>query len=105
MKHGSNDDLRLARAAGIAAILSGICWVIWALINVTSNGGSQFGPRAMKGFELLNPLGNLLLIPAVVALGKLLWKRSPGFILLFTLCGILSLTFWAYGSATHQITP
>ena len=48
---------------------------------------------------------NLLLIPAAIAMWQKLRGVAPERILLYTISGILSMLFWAYGGASHGITP
>jgi hypothetical protein len=99
----TEDDRRFAKVAGVCALCSGVVWIIWAVVNVTTNGGSHFGSRELKAFDLLTPAWNLLLIPAALAFRSK--QRHESLSTVYALCGVLSLTFWAYGAATHQITP
>jgi hypothetical protein len=48
---------------------------------------------------------NLLLIPAALSLYASLVDLHPYRVSLATACGYASLLFWAYGGATHGITP
>ena len=48
---------------------------------------------------------NLLLVPAAIVMWQRLRVANPESIGLYTICGIISLMFWAYGGATHGITP
>ena len=48
---------------------------------------------------------NLLLVPTALVMWRRLQDANPESIGLYTICGIISLMFWAYGGATHGITP
>ncbi len=48
---------------------------------------------------------NLFLIPAALVLYDTLVDSHPYRVRLATVCGLASLLFWAYGGATHGITP
>ena len=48
---------------------------------------------------------NLFLIPPALVLYDILVDSHPFRVRLATVCGIASLLFWAYGGATHGITP
>ena len=98
------------RVAGIAALLSGTAWLTWAVLNGVTHGGMEHLPvsgnaRLLKTGELLTAAWNLLLVPAALALWRWLEPRRPNLMLLYTVSGVLSLAFWAYGGATHAITP
>jgi len=105
-----NDEQGAERIAGIAAVLSGACWVMWAVGNTLSHGGLAdgsgvfAGPRLAKVGPLLTAGWNLLLVPAALALWRRLHLSRPDLVLLYTVAGILSLTFWAFGGVT-RITP
>jgi len=63
------------------------------------------GARMYKAGALLTAGWNLLLIPAAVAIWRWLGAKRPSFLRLYTVCGVVCLCFWAYGGATHSITP
>lgn len=105
-----NDERISRRIAGVAAIVAGVAMVLWAVINVVTYGGLDVGvpavsTRLVKLGQLLEVSWNLLLIPAALVLWKWLQPKSPGLMLLYTVCGVASLLYWAYGSATQGITP
>lgn len=54
---------------------------------------------------LLMVAWNLLLIPAALVLYGALVDSHPHRVRVATACGLASLLFWAYGGATHGITP
>jgi hypothetical protein len=105
-----SDDRLFMRVAGLAAILSGAAWLSWAVLNGVTHGGMELAPpsgnaRWFKIGELLTAAWNLLLIPCALALWRWIGARRPGLMLLYTVSGVVSLSFWAYGGATHGITP
>jgi hypothetical protein len=98
------------RFAGVAAIFAGTAWVLWAALNARTHGGLDFGASAVgermsRAGALLMVGWNLLLIPAALVLYDALGELHPQRVRLATMCGLASLLFWAYGGATHGITP
>ncbi len=103
-------DATGTRFAGIAAIFAGTAWVLWAVLNASTHGGldvgqAAVGERTSRTGNLLMVGWNLLLIPAALALYSTLISLHPYRVRLATACGLASLSFWAYGGATHGITP
>jgi hypothetical protein len=97
-------------AAGNAALLAGIAWVIWSYLNFRTHGGldagsSVVGERLARIGQLLMVAWNLLLIPVALTLHDQLVSEQPARMRVATVCGITSLCFWAYGGATRGITP
>lgn len=97
------------RAAGGAAIVAGLSWVTWAVVNGLTHGGLENGiqsgsARPTLFGPLLTAAWNLLLVPAALTLGRRLQHANPGIVPVFTASGILSLAFWAFGGVT-RITP
>lgn len=97
------------RLAGVAALAAGIAWVTWAVLNARSHGGLDVGvpavtERLARAGQLLMAAWNVLLIPAALALQQRADGRTER-ARLATVCGIASLLFWAFGGATHRITP
>ena len=109
--HDLDRDQRLfSWIAGIAAMLSSAAWITWAVLNGLTHGGMEMTPPAasvafFKAAALLTAAWNLFLIPCALALWRWLKPRRPDLMLLYTVCGVLSLVFWAYGGMTHTITP
>ena len=98
------------RFAAIGALLAGVAWVLWAVLNARTHGGldvgaAAVGDRMARAGALLMVGWNLLLIPAALVLYASLLERHPFRVRLATVCGVASLLFWAYGGATHGITP
>ena len=99
-----------ARFAGMTAFLAGAAWVLWAVLNSRTHGGLDIGEAAVgarlsRAGALLMVAWNLLLIPAALVLYDRLVDLHPSRVRLATACGLVSLLFWAYGGATHTITP
>jgi hypothetical protein len=99
-----------ARFAGVAAILAGTAWVAWAALNRQTHGGLDVGAiavgeRMSRVGALLMVAWNLLLIPGALVLYATLLELHPHRVRLATTCGLASLLFWAFGGATHSITP
>lgn len=95
--------------AGAAAVCAGLAWIIWVIINISTGGGLDVGPKAVgpgvaRLGEILTVAWNLLLLPAVLLVFEL-GRRERPWMTGVTLCGILSFAFWAYGSATRTLTP
>ena len=110
MNAQTDEERRFGRLAGVAAILSGMAWMAWAVLNVTHHGQVDvyppvMGARLYKAGALLTAGWNLLLIPAALALWQWLHPKRPSLVLVYSVCGAVSLCFWAYGGATHGITP
>ena len=106
----NHDERLLMRVAGIAAVLSSVAWLTWAVLNGLTHGGMEAAPprgdaRLFRLGELLTAAWNLLLVPCALALWRWLEARRPNLMLLYTVSGLLSLAFWGYGGATHGITP
>ena len=96
--------------AGLAALLAGTAWVLWAVLNAQTHGGLDIGATAVgermsRTGSLLMVAWNILLVPAALVLYASLVDLHPYRIRLATTCGLASLLFWAYGGATHGITP
>jgi hypothetical protein len=96
--------------AGYAAMMAGIAWVIWSFLNTRTHGGLDagsvaVGDRFARLGQLLMVAWNLLLIPVALALFDHLVSERPARVRVATVCGLASLFFWAYGGATHGITP
>jgi hypothetical protein len=106
----SSDERRSLRLAGAAAWGAGFCWILWAVLNVATGGGLDLGPpaigprTALVG-QLLMVGWNLLLLAPALALWRWLRPLSPELMRLYTVCGVASLLFWAYGGASATITP
>jgi len=103
-------SVRSLRSAGAAAVCAGLAWVLWAGINTATHGALDVGapavsPRLARGGQLLMVAWNLLLLPVALALHAWLSPRQPERMRLATVCGIGAALFWAYGGATHGITP
>jgi hypothetical protein len=97
------------RVAGACAILSVLSWLTWAVINSVTRGGLEAAPAAGGSrFAKLGPLltaaWNLLLIPAAMSLRRQLGGASDGLVSIYTVAGVVSLCFWAFGGVT-RITP
>ena len=96
--------------AGVCAFGAGVAWVTWATLNAHLHGGLDVGaaavgePTARVG-AFLQVAWNLLLLPAALVLHAELEPVEPVRMQLVTLAGIVSLLFWAFGSATRTITP
>jgi hypothetical protein len=108
--NAATGDRHASRSAGIAALIAGICWICWAIINAMTSGGLDsgppaIGPRLSKFGQLLTIGWNLLLIPAAVVLWQRLANKDTSSITLYTVCCIISLTFWALGAAAHVNSP
>lgn len=96
-------------AAGIAAIFAGLSWLSWAILNAATRGQMEVaGPAVSLSVirlgELLTVNWNLCLIPGALLLLQWLRDEAPNLMLIFTVLGVISLTFWAYGGATRGIT-
>lgn len=103
-------DARETRFAAVAAFFAGVAWVLWAVMNTWTHGGldagaAAVGERLSRAGTLLMVGWNLLLIPAALILYVNLVDLNPSRVRLATACGLASLLFWAYGGATHGITP
>ncbi|HEY0461205.1 MAG TPA: hypothetical protein VGC97_18865 [Pyrinomonadaceae bacterium] len=111
MKNNSaGDDFVSLRIAAIAAILAGAAWICWAVVNGATGGGLDagvpaIGLRLAKFGQLLTIGWNLLLIPAALVLWKRLQNQKPNLILLYTVGGVLSLSFWTLGAAARVNSP
>jgi hypothetical protein len=98
------------RASGVAAFGAGIAWVAWAAINARTHGGLDIGSAAVgEGLARLGALltvaWNVLLLPPALVLHVAMRKEGSEVANVVTLAGIAALLFWAYGGATHGITP
>jgi len=111
MSDSSVADLRNTyRIAGFAALMAGAAWVCWAIVNGVSGGLLDSSPetaglRLAKLGQLLTIGWNLLLVPAALVLWKRIQQKDPDRILLYTVCGILSLCLWAIGAAARINSP
>jgi hypothetical protein len=107
MPRRTNDH---SHTANVCALGAGLAWVAWVAINSRTHGGLDVGaaavgePTARIG-AFLQVAWNLLLLPAALALHAELEPTAPERMRLVTLTGIVSLLFWAFGSATRTITP
>lgn len=104
------EQTRDSSLAGVAAALAGVAWITWAAINARTHGGLDVGAAAVgirlgRAGQLLMVAWNVLLIPAALSLYSRLLTVHPERVRLSTACGLASLLFWAYGGATHGITP
>jgi hypothetical protein len=106
------DRIAVGRAplAAVGALLAGIAWIAWAVINSQTHGGLDAGPAAVgervaRAGALLMVAWNVLLIPAALEIEDVLGDRAPRSMRLVTLAGVASLLFWAFGGATRTITP
>jgi hypothetical protein len=95
---------------GLAALGAGVAWVAWAVINTRTHGGldvgaAAVGDRLARVGALLIVAWNLLLLPAAIVLDRAMRQRGSETAGFTTLAGIVALLFWAYGGATHGITP
>jgi len=97
-----NDSRISVRIAGVSSILAGVCWLVWISVN---GEAMEDSPRITKLSQLMMAGWNLLLVPAAIVLWQRLRAPTPESIFLYTICGIASLSFWAYGGATQGITP
>ena len=91
-------------------MLAGLAWLAWAYINITTHGGLDKGEAAVgKGLvgaaQLLTAAWNLLLLPAALVIHEEATERNRNWMSIVTVCGIVSLAFWAFGGATHGVTP
>ena len=94
------------RFAGVASILAGCCWIVGIIVGSDGNDDPSSGSVRIAKLSLLMIAGwNLLLVPAAIVLWQRARVANPDLIGLYTICGIISLMFWAYGGATHSITP
>jgi hypothetical protein len=99
-----------SRLASVCAFGAGLTWVAWAAINTHTHGGLDAGASAVgettaRIGAFLQVSWNLLLLPAALVLHAELEPTAPARMRLVTLAGIVSLLFWAFGSATRTITP
>ncbi len=107
MQRRTNDYSLTAAGCALGA---GLAWVAWVTLNARTHGGLDVGaaavgePTARIG-AFLQVAWNLLLLPAALVLHAELEPAAPERMRLVTLAGIVSLLFWAYGSATRTITP
>ncbi len=97
------------RVSGVTAILAAVASISWIVLNGLTRGGldadaAAVSPSVIRLGQLLMVSWNLLLIPAALFLWRWLEHRNPHLMLLYTVCGIASLLFWAYGGATRGIT-
>ena len=94
------------RFAGVASILAGCCWIVGIIVGSDGNDDpSNASVRIAKLSQLMIAGWNLLLVPTALVMWRRLQDANPESIGLYTICGIISLMFWAYGGATHGITP
>lgn len=104
-----NQDPIADRTAAVSAISAGLVWFVWAALSFSAPELLEAkpevtGPRLAKLGPLLTAGWNILLIPAALSLHRKLSPRAPGLVMMFTVYGVLSLAFWAFGGVT-QITP
>src|SRR4051812_25357935 len=96
--------------AGLAALMAGAAWVCWAIVNGVTGGAldapaGAAGLRVAKLGQLLTIGWNLLLVPAALVLWKRVQQQNPDRMLLYTVCGVLSLCLWAIGGAAKVNSP
>ena len=99
----SGNRSRAELIAGVSAILAGTCWLGWVFLTNVLPAAAIQGSRTAKLIQLLMTGWNLLLIPAALQLQARFGPEKKGF--LGMICGIVSLSFWAYGGSTNSITP
>ena len=107
MHRRTNDP---SRVASVCALGAGLAWVVWVAVNSRTHGGLDVGAAAVgettaRFGAFLQVAWNLLLLPAALVLHAELEPAAPERMRLVTLAGIVSLLFWAFGSATRTITP
>jgi hypothetical protein len=95
---------------GFGALGAGVAWIVWAVINARTHGGLDVGAAAVgdglaRIGALLTVAWNLLLLPGAIVLDTVMRKHASETAGFTTLTGIVALLFWAYGGATHTITP
>jgi hypothetical protein len=102
------DEQRADRLAGAAAIAACGCWVTWAVVNTVTHGGFDHGvpgSRAIRAAALLTAGWNVLLVPGLIRLHRRLAEESPGLAPIWSVAGLLSLSFWALGGITTITGP
>jgi hypothetical protein len=109
---GNNVDgeRKMDKIAGLAALLAGLAWIGWAVVNgatggMLDSGDGAVGLRLAKLGQLFTIAWNLLLIPAALVLWKRLQQDDSEQILLYTVWGVLSLSLWAIGGAARINSP
>jgi hypothetical protein len=90
---------------GLLAFGAGAAWIAWMGINVVTGGAlddsnAEHANLARAG-QLLMVAQNLLLVPAALVLHDWYAKRNRSAALQITACGIISLAFWSYASASR----
>lgn len=101
------DELAARRIAGVTAIFSAMTQVSWAVLNGVTQGGLDTGlanPEAIRTGQVLLISWNLLLLPVALFLGGWLRPRSPYLVVLYTVCGIMSLLLWAITSPVMEFS-
>ena len=102
------DEQVAHRIAGIAAIVSALSWIAWAVLNGVTHGQMDAaGPSQAtitKTGQLLTVSWNLCLVPTALMLLQWLRDEGPNLMLICTVLGVISLAFWAYGGATSTIS-
>lgn len=106
----SRTTARSALIPSLCAAGAGVAWVTWAVLNARTHGGLDAGaPAVGEGLArvgaLLMVAWNVLLLPAAIDLGLRYDKEAPDLARSATVAGIAGLLFWAYGGASHGITP
>jgi len=98
----TNKDIQIAGWIGVGA---GFAWVGWIGLNLATHGGLDVGApaiseRLIRVGGLLMGAQNLLTVPAVLVLRA--WLRGPARerVDWWAICGLISLSFWAYASAS-----
>src|SRR3982751_1101213 len=92
--------------AGSAAILAGMCWIVWIATNYFAGDCTPSeAPRLTKLVQVMTAGWNLFLLPATAVLYHELKSENRDLAKVLTGCGMLSLLFWAYGGSSNTITP
>jgi hypothetical protein len=96
---GATDPARQDRLAGSLALAAGLCWFIWAIVNVVA--GQALDHPANRFSALISASltagWNLLLIPAALRLYLRFRRLGAPLLLVATLAGIVSMSLWAAG--------
>lgn len=104
-----SDTNSIYRLAGLAAVLSGALQSAYLVINVAFAGGSIGSLPTETGFQSLGRIlmvaWSLLLIPTAISLMAWLQRERILLPLLYSVLGVISLLMWAYGAATHRLSP
>jgi hypothetical protein len=91
------------RIAGLAALASGLAWIFWVAINLSTGGGLDTGmasPNLVTAGKFLMVAQNLLLIPTAIVLNDWMNRQNSEMSSIYTICGIVGMVFWSYTSAS-----